>query len=499
MGVVTRELCCAVALALVGCGNEAEPQLQQRCVGPAVSPVENIVPSDANLSWDDTHQQDRRSCNYKKGSKPSESLGSDVPHQTLMKSVKHVIVIMRENRSFDHYLGAYPDDLDRREQHVKLVDSDAKNPDPRHNGEMVGRFPTNQYCSRGGDPDHEWNAAHLAFDNGKLDGFIAASNTNDVNSGGCFAMAYFTRENLPFYYWLADKFAISESYFSSLLGPTMANISFYYNATSCGTTENLSTTVTSAIERRISWGTACPKGNSIVDLLAANGMSMRVYNDSPDLVDSAAASLTDYNPLALRGADRFQEDVEAEVNNPGSLADVVFIEPNYGHAKLLGYQWGTENDEHPPSNILEGQLYVWRILKILFDNPSVFKNTVVFISWDENGGFYDHVVPPTACAPDGQEPADFDFKRYGFRVPFFVVSPFARPNFASSYVADHTSILRFIETWHDLPALTDRDANAWPLLDMFDFDNPQDAASFKDKFNDGHPPAHPPCDAGDTK
>jgi phospholipase C len=95
----------------------------------------------------------------------------------------------------------------------------------------------------------------------------------------------------------------------------------------------------------------------------------------------------------------------------------------------------------------------------------------VFITWDENGGFYDHVVPPPACPPDDRAPCDFKFDRYGFRVPFFAISPWARENYASSYTADHTSILRFIEAWMGLPALTARDANAWPLLDMFDFDH----------------------------
>ena len=109
-------------------------------------------------------------------------------------------------------------------------------------------------------------------------------------------------------------------------------------------------------------------------------------------------------------------------------------------------------------------------------------STVLFLTYDEHGGFYDHVPPPRACVaddippmidptdPDTTFPAEFD--RYGFRVPLVVVSPFSRPGFVSHNVYDHTSILRFIETRFDLPALTNRDANASPMLDMFDFDNP---------------------------
>ncbi|HEX7842083.1 MAG TPA: alkaline phosphatase family protein [Kofleriaceae bacterium] len=404
-----------------------------------------------------------------KGTLPRDSLG-DYP--SFKDTVKHVILVLRENRSFDHYLGAY-----ERSQH-RALGSDAQNtnPDPS-TGHNVARYHTGQYCTAGGNPDHEWNAAHLAFDNGKLDGFVAASNTDDQNRGGCIAMSYFDRSDLPFYYWLADNFAISESYFASLLGPTMANISYYYNATACGTTENIETTASATLSR-VPYLNGCPAGSSIFDLLAAHGIPAQVYNDSPGKLDSAAVGLTHYDPTNVRSIQDFRDDVTAEDAGNGTLADVVFLEPNYGH---LNFVPGSkpQNDEHPPSNIQDGQYFVYDIVKTLLAHPRVFSHTVVFISWDENGGFYDHVVPPPACEPDGYRPSDFDLKRYGFRVPFFAVSPLARARFASQYTADHTSVLRFIEAWKDLPALTARDANAWPLLDMFDFSAPaRDPSSF---------------------
>jgi phospholipase C len=416
--------------------------------------------------WDTRPYRDGRlACIYGPGTMPNQSLGdfAKSARSQFPADLWHVIVILRENRSFDHYLGAYP-----RAQHIPLVE--VPNPDPSNGGKPVPRYKTGQYCAQNTDPDHEWTAAHLQYDNGALDGFVAASTRDRTNGGGCVAMGYFDRTDLPLYYWLADHFAINESYFSSLLGPTMANISFYYNATSCGTTENVETTAEDIAHQIVPWYNGCPTRTSIFDLLKTGGHSAKVYNDSTAKADSAAWGLTDYSYDDLGNLDNdFVADLDAEEGSgQPRLADVVFVEPNYGHLDLAKDQVN-ENDEHPPSNIQKGQLFVFNIINAILSHHTVFSHSVVFITWDENGGFYDHVHPPRACRPDRYVPADFDFERYGFRVPFFAISPWARTNFASSYGSDHTSILRFIEAWKNLPALTARDANAWPLLDMFDF------------------------------
>jgi phospholipase C len=117
------------------------------------------------------------------------------------------------------------------------------------------------------------------------------------------------------------------------------------------------------------------------------------------------------------------------------------------------------------------------VVNALFASPA-WPRSAMFLTYDEHGGYYDHVPPPAACVPGDAAPllqpgdtvADFD--RYGFRVPFVLVSPYARPHYVSHRPQDHTSILRFIETRFDLPALTNRDANAEPMLDLFDFSHP---------------------------
>jgi phospholipase C len=153
----------------------------------------------------------------------------------------------------------------------------------------------------------------------------------------------------------------------------------------------------------------------------------------------------------------------------GTLPQVSFVDPSF-----IGE---TENDEHPPTSIQVGQAFVAKIVNAVLGSP-LWNRTALILTYDEHGGFYDHVSPPPACKPDdtapllapGDEPGEFD--RYGIRVPFVVVSPFARRQFVSHRTYDHTSVLRFIETRFDLPALTRRDANADPLLELFDFRKP---------------------------
>ena len=164
------------------------------------------------------------------------------------------------------------------------------------------------------------------------------------------------------------------------------------------------------------------------------------------------------------------EDFMIDAQN-GTLPQVSFVDPIF-----IG-QANVENDEHPPSTIQVGQNFTAGIINALFASPQ-WPSSALFLTWDEHGGFYDHMPPPAACVPDdippmlgsGDEPGAFD--RYGIRVPVAVVSPFARPHYVSHRIYDHTSILRFIETRFDLPALTRRDANADPMLKLFRFRRP---------------------------
>jgi hypothetical protein len=134
----------------------------------------------------------------------------------------------------------------------------------------------------------------------------------------------------------------------------------------------------------------------------------------------------------------------------------------------------TETDEHPSSNVQVGQSFTYGVINALESSPN-WSDSAFFLTYDENGGYYDHVAPPAAVAPDNIPPilqpgdTQASFDRYGFRVPVVVVSPYSRPHYVSHVVDDHTSILKFIETRYGLPPLTARDAAADPMLDLFDF------------------------------
>jgi phospholipase C len=155
----------------------------------------------------------------------------------------------------------------------------------------------------------------------------------------------------------------------------------------------------------------------------------------------------------------------------GKLPNVSFVDPELVDTPNV------ENDEHPVSNVQLGQKFVSDVTNALMQSPN-WTSSAMFLTYDEDGGFYDHVPPPSAVPPDaiapmlqpGDVPGAFD--RYGFRVPMAVISPYAKAHHVSHTVYDHTSILSFLEYRFGLPALTARDANADPMLDMFDFAHP---------------------------
>ena len=163
----------------------------------------------------------------------------------------------------------------------------------------------------------------------------------------------------------------------------------------------------------------------------------------------------------LRTFGRFSSDVA-----DGRLPQFTFIDPNYA----------TTSEENP-QDVQLGERFIAQVVRTLMQAPT-WKHTVLFLTYDEHGGYYDHVPPPAAVAPDSIPPAlstedvPAGFDRYGFRVPMIVISPWAKPHYVSRVVHDHTSVTAFIERKWNLPAMTFRDANAHPMIDYFDFRKP---------------------------
>jgi phospholipase C len=205
----------------------------------------------------------------------------------------------------------------------------------------------------------------------------------------------------------------------------------------------------------------------IMQELDEAGIDWHIYGeDAPfALTYLPSYSVPDDN-ITVGGIDQFFVDLDA-----GTLAPVVWVDPAFFGTIL------TETDEHPPAIPQIGEAWVENIVRAVMASD-LWPNSAIILTYDEHGGFFDHVPPPSACPP-GDRPPDLTansepgaFDRLGFRVPLVVVSPYSKPGYVSNQTTDLTSVLRLIETRFDLPAMSGRDANAWPLLDMFDFDNP---------------------------
>jgi phospholipase C len=390
----------------------------------------------AGFAWD-LHAADRAACAFGPGTTTIETIGPDVPHGDALP-FEHVVFLMMENRSFDHYYSKLPDlgvtDVDVASDQDVNYDPDSSPP------AAVQRYHETRYCIL--DVDHGWSGTHLQWSGGLMDGFVATN-----NPGGARAMGYYDDSDLGYYYWLATTFAISDRHFCSLLGPTWPNRFFWYAATSWGNTKtgDVGLLINSKYQ-------SAPK---IMDLLEQAGRSWRIYRDG-----IASFGLL-FNPVKYVGVplSQLEADIAAD-----ALPDLAIVDPNFTGSG--------QNDEHPPSNPQLGQELVKRVLDALTSNQAVWQKTVFILSYDEHGGFYDHVDPPEACEPDSDVPPDWRFDRLGIRVPLIVVSPFVKAGYVSHHVTDLTSITRFVQNRFDLPAMTARDANAWPMLDLFDFENP---------------------------
>lgn len=381
------------------------------------------------------------SCPFGPGALPADTSpalhGSQIP-------VDHVVVLMQENRSFDHYFAK----LHPRNREVERVPAGAANPDPL-GGPPIRPFRSPSLCEVA-DVDHSWNGTHRAWNGGAMDGFTA-ENAHPDDLSGSRAMHYLTKKDLPFYYKLYSTFATSDRHFCSVLGPTFPNRHYLLAGTSFGHIRNdLPGDATQFAQR------------TLFEQLDEAGVGWKLYHSQ--IPFAFVYAYVRGKPGNVATVADFMADAAA-----GTLPAVSFIDPIF-----LG---GEQNDEHPPTNPQLGQAFVAAVVDAMFSSPQ-WPRSALFVTYDEHGGYWDHVPPPPACIPDDVPPllrpgdVDARFDRYGIRVPLVVVSPFARRRHVSHVVSDQTSVLRFIQTRFDLPALTRRDANADPLLGMFDFANP---------------------------
>ncbi len=429
----TIALLIASLLPLAGCGsnglepNDGSTEFDGGLDGGSAIDASDAAPyADATtcptLTFNDLAEPMRASCTFATGAKAGDSL-SLTPAQRAAIPIKHLIIVTQENRSFDHYFGRLPQ---AGKTDVEGLPSGFANLDK--NGVQVKSYPLGSGCLAA-DPPHQGTAMKTGWNEGKMDGFVksAAATADD----GHYVMGYYEEVDLPFYYFLAKTYAMSDRYFGSALGGTWANRDYLYAGTSDG--------VTYTGQRAITVPT-------IYDAMDAAKISWGTYTDGGGRQDC----------LGWKSSHTGQHKFSAFLTalKDGTLPQVSYVDPG-----------GSSQDEHPPNDIHGGENWGYKLYEAAIASPLWSKMAIVY-TYDESGGLADHVAPPKACIPSADQT---DFDRFGIRVPMVLISPWARPGFVSHLTHDHTSTLRLIEALFDLPALTARDANADALLDMFNF------------------------------
>ncbi len=402
------------------------------------------VTASSTFTWD---PEAAPSCDFGKGALPADSLPPGTLHGDAIP-IDHFVVVMQENRSADHYLSQLHSD---GQPDADPGPADPSNPDPT-GGPAIHAFHQTKTCEVA-DLSHSWNGTHREWHGGAMDGFTAA-NVDGNDPTGSRTMGFHTRADLPYYYALYDTFAMGDRYFSSVLSQTFPNRFYLLAATSFGHIRN------DIFPDATEWTQP-----SIFETLDRGGVSWKIYRESL-AYGAFFAYVRDNAGTRVAGVRKFVTDAAA-----GTLPQVSFVDLTAAGGNNI------EDDEHPTANIQVGQKAVANVVNALLASPQWTSSALVVI-YDEHGGFWDHVPPPRACTPDdippdlepGDAPGAFD--RYGIRVPMVMVSPFSKRHYVSHRIYDHTSVLRLIETRFDLPALTRRDANADPMLDLFDFEHP---------------------------
>ena len=317
--------------------------------------------------------------------------------------LKHVIIDCQENRSFDHYYGFAPF------AGSAGVPTGYSQPDGA--GGKVAPF---QFTSLG-TPDigHSWNAVHSEWNGGMMNGFYT---TDGIN-----CMGYYTAAALPYYYSLFDDFTLCGNYFCSVLGPTWPNRFYLAAGTSGGITTNGV------------WGYGVFDYPIILDLLDATGVTWKVYNIGWDSVPFGNSD--NVFVFSRRWAhDQRTRGSKGDYLNDlrlGRLPQVSFIVPSFARG------W----DEHPPADVSVGMGIQQELITAL-QASSAWQSSAYILTYDEHGGYFDHVAPP-----------QFDAYGAGIRVPTWVISPFARKGHVETTVYEHTSTLKFLETVFGLPTL----------------------------------------------
>ena len=455
---------------------------------------------------------EQRQIKSRTGETPRVDQGSrprpDLPVGTdLLPKIKHIVVLMMENHSYDNYLGML---AGRGEGLARGPDGAPLAANPRRDGSTVPAHHLTSTVQVERVPTQSWNVSHLQIADGRNDGFVTSIEDFVPGTDPAVPMGYWTEQDLPFYYGLARTFPLADRWFCSCLGPTFPNRRFMIAGTAHGLIDDLP------------WDLVdYPEAGTIFDMLTRNGIGWFNYHNVnstrpllkralglpgltiarrfaqlgrlfPSVVRTVRGNKSftaGLYPLGLVGYVRhlrttaqFFADADA-----GTLPPFSIVDPDFG-----------DFSEENPQDIRKGESFASEVISRVMHGKG-WPDTLLIWTYDEPGGYYDHVPPPQAVPPDDVLAKDLvlalpswvrallkpllsaaltelknadagprTYDRYGLRVPAVIVSPYAKPGYVTSTVYDHTSILKLVQQKWNLPALTRRDAAAESPLEALD-------------------------------
>jgi phospholipase C len=351
--------------------------------------------------------------------------------------IEHVVVLMQENRSFDHYFGAMPGV--RGFADPSVAKSVFYQPDPvNKKGYLLPFHADTKSSSAQALPSnsHAWSVQHESWSEGAMNGFVT-SHLSANGSDGQYTMAYFTEDDIPFHWALADAFTICDGYHCSILGPTWPNRLFLMTGTVNPQGDKGGPVYSNYVPPAgYSWKT-------YPEMLTAAGVSWRVYQENDNYGLNVLEYFDNYQSAATssplyQNAMRFYEPGQFEYDAVnGRLPTVSWILPT------------SYESEHPNYMPAAGADFIASKVNAIAANPDVWSKTVFVLIYDENDGFFDHVTPPTAPTGTPDEYIDVDGLSQpiglGFRVPCIIVSPWTVGGFVSHETFDHTSVIQLLE------------------------------------------------------
>ena len=369
------------------------------------------------------------------------SAAAAAPRHGTLKDIEHVVILIQENRSFDHYFGTLSGVRgfdDRQDRGAFFQHDGSKTLHPYHLG---------THCLS--DLTHDWGPQHQAWNGGKMDGFLRAHDAADGTKIGPEVMGYHKRADIPVYYGLADAFTICDGYHCSVIGPTDPNRLMSMSATIDPDGTHGGPLVETLVATRAQF-TGKFTWTTMPERLQQHGISWKNYTGSPGGV---LDNVLPYFKAFKQGTELYDRGMV-----PTYPADFM---SDLAHDQLPQVSWitfGVTESEHPGFSYPDfGETGVRQVVDALMSNKKVWEKTALFITFDENGGFFDHVKPPTP--PRGTKGEFLTVRNLptaasgvrgpiglGFRVPMLIVSPFSRGGLVCSDVFDHTSTLRFLET-----------------------------------------------------